>query len=581
LDAFDPRDDVDDVRFRVSHPGKLIPNVAAQRAASFSYGVARLTPEIGATRVDTRAEFEALARGDDLPGAPGSKGVKFLITDLGTPDEKLYFINTKNFSYHYDFANRGLGDARSLAQFNADTYIRDGRKNLAGTLVAHDNYSPAPGKQGLYSVEFWPADPVPTRLVAKAYTLIADHMPEANEKLAYHPTGETHEALLATGRAELDARVAPHLNKVVRFEVKPEGPDIRVATPEEASDWLESVRPPSPPVVTSTLSVKTPKRLQSMRYGDHTAFGAKAANLGELRQVLPINTPPEGLGLPFSFYDDFMSAVGSDGKTLYQHAEAMMDEAFRNDPAVREKRLAEFQRRIVDTPLPPGLAAALTRAEADFFQDSGGAVPIRARSSTNSEDLPGFNGAGLYDSYTYRPTRPGDSLARAVKRVWASLWNFRAYEERTFHRMDHLKTYMGVLLTRNYDDEQANGVAVTKNLFDPNWPGVYVNVQAGESLVTNPDPNATPDELLIAQLGEHGEWESQYIRHSTLLQPGQKSVLSAAQVEELRRAMDRVQQHFRPLYGRPRDDKKFAMDLEFKYDAQGKLVVKQARPWVD
>ena len=80
--------------------------------------------------------------------------------------------------------------------------------------------------------------------------------------------------------------------------------------------------------------------------------------------------------------------------------------------------------------------------------------------------------------------------------MWASLWNYRAFEEREFHRIDHMAAAMGVLVHHNFDDEVANGVAVTKNPYDPNWPGFYVNVQVGESLVTNPDPDATPDELL-------------------------------------------------------------------------------------
>ena len=120
---------------------------------------------------------------------------------------------------------------------------------------------------------------------------------------------------------------------------------------------------------------------------------------------------------------------------------------------------------------------------------------------------------------------------------------------------------------------------MTKNPYDPNWPGFYVNVQVGESLVTNPDPNATPDELLISAIGEHGEYETQHIRHSTLTQDG-KPVLSAEQVATLTTALETIQRRFKIVYGAQRNPA-FAMDIEFKIDIAGKLVVKQARPWVD
>ena len=118
------------------------------------------------------------------------------------------------------------------------------------------------------------------------------------------------------------------------------------------------------------------------------------------------------------------------------------------------------------------------------------ASAIRCRSSTNNEDLEGFNGAGLYDSYTHRPDE-GD-LSKTVKQVWASLWNLRAFDEREFHRIDHLAAAMGVLVHPNFDDEVANGVAVTKNPFDPNWPGFYVNVQVGECSSRTPTRTRRP-----------------------------------------------------------------------------------------
>ena len=102
-----------------------------------------------------------------------------------------------------------------------------------------------------------------------------------------------------------------------------------------------------------------------------------------------------------------------------------------------------------------------------------------------------------------------------------------------------------MLVHPNFDDELANGVAVTKNPFDPNFPGFFVNVQVGESLITNPDPTAIPDELLISAIGPNGEFETQFIRHSSLVAAGE-SVLTDAQIDALTEVMEIIQS---PLQG--------------------------------
>ena len=219
------------------------------------------------------------------------------------------------------------------------------------------------------------------------------------------------------------------------------------------------------------------------------------------------------------------------------------------------------------------LAGAIAELHARFPAGTG----IRCRSSTNNEDLEGFNGAGLYDSFTHRADE-GD-LTETVKQVWASLWNLRAFDERDFHRIDHLAAAMGVLVHPNFDDEVANGVAVTKNPFDPNWPGFYINVQVGESLVTNPDPNATPDELLVSAIGPNGEYETQYIRHSTLTTGG-TDVMTPEQIARLTAAMETIQRRFRAST-RPNATPGSPWTSSSRSTMAGTLVVKQARPWVD
>ena len=141
----------------------------------------------------------------------------------------------------------------------------------------------------------------------------------------------------------------------------------------------------------------------------------------------------------------------------------------------------------------------------------------RLRSSANAEDSVDFNGAGLYDSYTHKADE--GHIIKSVRQVYSSLWNYRAYEEREFYRIDHLTAAMGITVHPNFKNEQANGVAVARNIFDPTWEGYYVNSQIGEDLVTNPELNSTPEELLAADLLGDEPYEIQYIRFSNQLSP--------------------------------------------------------------
>ena len=200
---------------------------------------------------------------------------------------------------------------------------------------------------------------------------------------------------------------------------------------------------------------------------------------------------------------------------------------------------------------------------------------LRYRSSTNNEDLPGFNGAGLYDSKTQHPDETDeDGIDKSLKQVYASLWNFRAFTERDFNRIDHLAAKMGVLVHPNYSDELANGVAVS---FDPirGLDGdYYVNTQVGEDLVTNPEPHSVPEELLLSR--DTGRYI--ILSFSNLVEPGEL-LLSDAQVRQLRDHLTVIHERFAVLYN-PAPDEPFAMEIEFKITSDNVLAIKQARPWV-
>jgi hypothetical protein len=199
------------------------------------------------------------------------------------------------------------------------------------------------------------------------------------------------------------------------------------------------------------------------------------------------------------------------------------------------------------------------------------------RSSTNNEDLPGFSGAGLYDSFTHRPDE--GHIAKSVKQVFASLWNFRAFEEREFYKIDHFRAAMGILVHPNYDDEAANGVAVSDDIvYEVTGvnPGrtYYINVQVGEDLVTNPNEESIPEELLLNSVLPLND---QLISSSN--RTDGEILLTSEYKTDLRDYMNRIHHGFRQLYA-VEAGQQFAMEIEFKITYDGVLAIKQARPWV-
>ena len=199
---------------------------------------------------------------------------------------------------------------------------------------------------------------------------------------------------------------------------------------------------------------------------------------------------------------------------------------------------------------------------------------IRCRSSTNNEDLPGFSGAGLYDSFTHYASE--GQLSKSIKQVFASLWNFRAFEEREFYRIDHFATAMGVLVHPNYKEEVANGVAVTDDILYQTQGNYYLNAQVGEDLVTNPEEQSIPEETLLDW------WESsryRLVRNSNRTADGGR-VLTDAHLGKLRSHLTKIHGKFCKLYGHSLEDEGFAMEIEFKVTSDGAIAIKQARPWV-
>ncbi len=368
----------------------------------------------------------------------------------------------------------------------------------------------------------------------------------------------------ALDKPKIDALI----DRYVHYTVTATGYTIRAATRTEIDNHFASSRPAQPQTPQRDLSVTVITPLSQLGFDDWDAFGVKAANVAVLGTLgFPDGTVPDGFAIPFYFYDEFMKH-----NDFYTRIETMLaDSDFQTDYGTQEEELKELRDAIKDGTTPDWIITALEEMHAEFPDGTS----LRYRSSTNNEDLPGFSGAGLYDSKTQDPDETEeDGIDKSIKGVWASLWNFRAFVERDFHRIDHNATSMGVLVHPNYSDELANGVAVS---FDPVYGRdghYYVNSQLGEDLVTNPDALSLPEELLLSP----NEGGDVVLATSNQVAPGQL-LMSDAQLTLLRAHLQVIHDEFKKLY-KPGPDEPFAMEIEFKITSENILAIKQARPWV-
>ena len=237
------------------------------------------------------------------------------------------------------------------------------------------------------------------------------------------------------------------------------------------------------------------------------------------------------------------------------------------------------------------------------------------RSSANAEDIPDFDGAGLHDSYAAdtskrdRPIGPclvevddsdGEvkqkvkpkSLGCAIKGVYASLWNKRAVEERSFARIDQSTIAMGLAIVPAYDSESdvaANAVVVTRVLNTDHVFGYSLSVQAGNNLVTNPDPGTWSEVTVAAFISDDEPTSLTTTRYAKPLREAPERterVLAGRADAGARRP--RAPRRARLLPGDPRLSPRLphrhvgrrqerSLDLELKILDNGQLVYKQVR----
>jgi rifampicin phosphotransferase len=247
--------------------------------------------------------------------------------------------------------------------------------------------------------------------------------------------------------------------------------------------------PPSPDeqIPPSDLKTKRLAGIGEMRAVDSIRYGSKSANLGEMLHArLPGVIVPDGFTVPFHWYDRFMKNNGFD-----RVIDTLTDDiTFVHNPKVRRQKLEELRSQIQSGKFDPELRAEIIKRWKTQLRGR----PVFVRSSSNSEDLPNFSGAGLYSSVPNVLTE--EKLIDAVKKVWASLWKFEAYEARVRNYVSQKDVYMSALIQLGVDMEKG-GVMITKDPFDDrNKNAVYISAVCGHNSKVV-DNTGIPEQILF------------------------------------------------------------------------------------
>ncbi len=371
---------------------------------------------------------------------------------------------------------------------------------------------------------------------------------------------------------------------------------IEPASPVDAQTRAELAELRKPPPV--TIPIKTPlgaltRKTVDLRPADAKYFGGKASNFGTLRRRIPANSP-NALGVSFDLWDAFLAQTMPSGKTLEQEIdERLGGVAFPPDLRWLEARLQELRTLVTDVAVLPTAEQTRLFAELRAFGFDP-KIKLRFRSSTNVEDGDVLSGAGLYDSYSgcLADDLDGDTAGpsacdaaepkekgaeRAIKKVFASFFNTNAVLERLKYGIPEASVGMALAVHYSFPDEReaANGVATVR--LSP-WGSTQVQLvtQVGAESVTNPDGGAIPETVSVQLYGpQDGDVGVTLLQGSSRLPLGGTVMKWEEDYRGFARLMEQASGAFKLDHGIGDED--LAIDIEYKKDTDGTLILKQIR----
>jgi hypothetical protein len=407
--------------------------------------------------------------------------------------------------------------------------------------------------------------------------------------------------------AGASAALGKREGELVRLVAARDGWTIMPVERPEAEAWWRALKPAPVLVEEADYSVRKPENLLFIgtktaeeRAAATRAYGSKATNLSILYRVVEPQYRLKAFAIPVYWYGKFMTenrwvvltGTGERERSFRETIEDWLsDSAFLSDGKIRRERLGKLRTEMSARPIPVGLTDEILGTIKTIWGNS--LTMVRFRSSSNAEDSLSFSGAGLYDSRSGcaadetdndtagpcrcdRNEKKEKAIGQAVTAVWASLWNDRAFEERSWYGINHLKTAMGILVNSQSGNEKCNIVAFTGN------PGAednryLFNAQIGDMPVVSAGPGIFPEKALIRVRDGNVESIQRVCFSSEAVTD--IYILNDVLVAKLSGLLWKISETF-PVDAKIPVGYSLLFDTEWKVDSGKQLIIKQLRPFL-
>jgi len=320
---------------------------------------------------------------------------------------------------------------------------------------------------------------------------------------------------------------------------------------------------------------------------DIDQVGGKNASLGEMISHLSSAgvSVPGGFATTAHAYREFIKHNGLGDRINAEMAGLDVD-----DVVTLAKTGAKIRQWIVETPFPAELDKCISEAYHKLERESKSSdISVAVRSSATAEDLPDASFAGQQE--TYLNVKGLDHVLRAIKDVFASLFNDRAIAYRAHKGFEHGLVALSAGIQRMVrSDQGASGVMFTMDTESGFDRVVFITASygLGETVVqgsVNPDEYYVHKPTLAAgrpavlrrMLGQKAikmvyTKDKSHNKSTAIVDVSEAErkqfCLTDTEIENLARQALIIEKH----YGRP-------MDIEWGKDGvDGKIYILQARP---